>query len=102
MLIIAGKRAGYLGYRHDSYKYSKTLITAKVGSVRSSTTTPHSSTEKALHGESKDKRMLNIAGKRAGYLGYRFGSYKYSKILITARLGSVSSSTTTPHSSTGN
>ena len=34
----------------DSYKYSKLLITARLGSVSSSTTTPHSSTEKALHG----------------------------------------------------
>jgi hypothetical protein len=39
-----------LANRLDSYKYSKILITARLGSVSSSTTTPHSPTEKALHG----------------------------------------------------
>jgi hypothetical protein len=34
----------------DSYKYSKILITARLGSVSSSAAIPHFSTEKALLG----------------------------------------------------
>ena len=47
-----------------------------------------------------EKIMLSIVGRRAMSTASRFNSYKCSEILITTRLGSLSSSAATPHSTT--
>ena len=57
-------------------------------------------TYKAKQNEGKTELTLQVSGPVT--LANRFNSYRYSNILTTARLGSVSSSTATPHSPINN